>query len=121
MIDHFGITVKNLEASKLFYQQVLEPLGYKLAFEIPQAVSFAEPRTAPVGDFWLSQGQSDASHFDFCAETREQVDAFYQAGLAAGGQDNGAPGIRPQYHQPYYAAFVLDPDGNNVEAVCHKE
>ena len=111
MIDHFGITVKNLEASKLFYQQVLEPLGYKIAFAIPQAA----------GDFWLSQGQSDASHFAFCAETREQVDAFYQAGLAAGGQDNGAPGIRPQYHQPYYAAFVLDPDGNNVEAVCHKE
>ena len=121
MIDHFGIKVKDLEASKLFYQQALEPLCYKLAFEIPQAVSFAEPRTAPSGDFWLSQGQSDASHFAFRAETREQVDAFYQAGLAAGGQDNGAPGIRPQYHQPYYAAFVLDPDGNNVEAVCHKE
>ncbi|MCG4822189.1 VOC family protein [Streptococcus gordonii] len=121
MIDHFGIKVKDLEASKLFYQQALEPLGYKLAFEIPQAVSFAEPQTAPAGDFWLSQGQSDSSHFAFCAEAREQVDAFYQAGLAAGGQDNGAPGIRPQYHQPYYAAFVLDPDGNNVEAVCHKE
>jgi len=121
MIDHFGITVKDLEASKLFYQQALEPLGYKIAFEIPQAVSFAEPRTAPAGDFWLSQGQSDASHFAFRAETREQVDAFYQAGLVAGGQDNGAPGIRHQYHQPYYAAFVLDPDGNNVEAVCHKE
>ena len=121
MIDHFGIKVKDLEASKLFYQQALEPLGYKLAFEIPQAVSFAEPRTAPSGDFWLSQGQSDASHFAFRAETREQVDAFYQAGLVAGGKDNGAPGIRPQYHQPYYAAFVLDPDGNNVEAVCHKE
>ena len=102
MIDHFGITVKDLEASKFFYQKALEPLGYKIAFEILQAVSFAEPRT-------------------FRAETREQVDAFYQAGLAAGGQDNGAPGIRPQYHQPYYAAFVLDPDGNNVEAVCHKE
>ena len=87
MIDHFGIKVKDLEASKLFYQQALEPLGYKIAFEIPQAVSFAEPRTAPAGDFWLSQGQSDASHFAFRAKTREQVDAFYQAGLAAGGKD----------------------------------
>lgn len=121
MIDHFGIKVKNLEASKLFYQKTLAPLGYKIAFEIPQAVSFAEPRTAAAGDFWLGQGESDPTHFAFNAETREQVDAFYQAGLVAGGQDNGAPGIRPQYHQPYYAAFILDPDGNNVEVVCHKE
>ena len=84
MIDHFGITVKDLEASKLFYQQVLEPLGYKIAFEIPQAVSFAEPRTAPAGDFWLSQGQSDASHFAFRAETREQVDAFLSSRPCSG-------------------------------------
>ena len=92
MIDHFGITVKDLEASKLFYQQALEPLGYKIAFEIPQAVSFAEPQTAPAGDFWLSQGQSDASHFAFRAEIESKWMLFYQAGLAAGGQDNGAPG-----------------------------
>ncbi|RSJ96114.1 hypothetical protein D8790_04220 [Streptococcus cristatus] len=81
MIDHFEIKVKNLEASKLFYQKTLAPLGYKIAFEIPQAVSFAEPRTAAAGDFWLGQGESDPTHFAFNAETREQVDAFYQAGL----------------------------------------
>lgn len=121
MIDHFGIQVSNLETSKVFYQKTLAPLGYKIAFDIPQAVSFAEPRTAPAGDFWLSQGKSDSTHFAFNAETREQVDAFYEAGLLAGGQDNGRPGIRPQYHQPYYAAFIIDPDGNNIEAVCHKE
>ena len=121
MIDHFGIQVSNLELSKVFYQKTLAPLGYKIAFDIPQAVSFAEPRTAPAGDFWLSQGKSDSTHFAFNAETREQVDAFYVAGLLAGGQDNGRPGIRPQYHQPYYAAFIIDPDGNNIEAVCHKE
>ena len=91
-------------------------MGYKIAFDIPQAVSFAEPRTAPAGDFWLSQGKSDSTHFAFNAETREQVDAFYVAGLLA-----GRLGIRPQYHQPYYAAFIIDLDGNNIEAVCHKE
>ncbi|KXT77797.1 Lactoylglutathione lyase or related lyase [Streptococcus sp. DD11] len=121
MIDHFGIRVKDLGVSKAFYQKLLAPLGYKIAFDIPQAVSFAEPRTAPAGDFWLSQGESEPTHFAFNAETREQVDAFYQEGLAAGGQDNGGPGIRPHYHQPYYAAFILDPDGNNIEAVCHQE
>ena len=88
MIDHFGIKVKNLEASKLFYQKTLAPLGYKIAFDIPQAVSFAEPRNAdPTG----------------------------------GGKDNGAPGERSQYHPGYYAAYIIDPDGNNVEVVCHKE
>lgn len=122
MIDHFEIKVRNLQISKDFYISFLSPLGYKLAFRSSSLLSFVAPNSPhPGGDFWLSQGQSDSSHFAFCAETREQVDAFYQAGLAAGGQDNGAPGIRPQYHQPYYAAFVLDPDGNNVEAVCHKE
>jgi len=120
MIDHFGITVKDLEASKLFYQQALEPLGYKIAFEIPQAVSFAEPRTAPAGDFWLGEGEQPPIHFAFLAENHEQVQACYEAGLKAGGKDNGAPNYRGNLSS-YYAAFVLDPDGNNVEAVCHKE
>ncbi|ABN44776.1 Glyoxalase/Bleomycin resistance protein/Dioxygenase superfamily protein [Streptococcus sanguinis] len=120
MIDHFGITVKDLEASKLFYQQALEPLGYKIAFEIPQAVSFAEPRTAPAGDFWLGEGEQSPIHFAFLAENHEQVQACYEAGLKAGGKDNGAPNYRGNLSS-YYAAFVLDPDGNNVEAVCHKE
>ena len=122
MIDHFGIKVKNLEASKLFYQKTLAPLGYKIAFDISQAVSFAEPRNAdPTGDFWLNVGQQEPEHFAFSAQNEEEVEAFYQAALAAGGKDNGAPGERSQYHLPYYAAFILDPDGNNVEVVCHKE
>ena len=105
MIDHFGIKVKNLEASKLFYQKTLAPLGYKIAFDIPQAVSFAEPRNAdPTGDFWLNVGQQEPEHFAFSAQNEEKVEAFYQAALAAGGKDNGAPGERSQYHPGYYAA-----------------
>lgn len=122
MIDHFGIKVKNLEASKLFYQKTLAPLGYKIAFDISQAVSFAEPRNAdPTGDFWLNVGQQEPGHFAFSAQNEEEVEAFYQAALAAGGKDNGAPGERSQYHPGYYAAYIIDPDGNNVEVVCHKE
>ena len=122
MIDHLEIKVKNLEASKLFYQKTLAPLGYKIAFDIPQAVSFAEPRNAdPTGDFWLNVGQQEPEHFAFSAQNEEEVEAFYQAALAAGGKDNGAPGERSQYHPGYYAAYIIDPDGNNVEVVCHKE
>ena len=122
MIDHFGIKVKNLEASKLFYQKTLAPLGYKIAFDISQAVSFAEPRNAdPTGDFWLNVGQQEPEHFAFSAQNEEEVEAFYQAALAAGGKDNGAPGERSQYHPGYYAAYIIDPDGNNVEVVCHKK
>lgn len=122
MIDHFGIKVKNLEVSKVFYQKTLAPLGYKLAFDIPQAVSFAEPRNAdPGGDFWLNVGQQEPMHFAFSVQTCQEVDAFYHAALAAGGKDNGAPGERKNYHVGYYAAFIIDPDGNNIEAVCHKE
>ena len=122
MIDHFGIKVKNLEASKLFYQKTLAPLVYKIAFDIPQAVSFAEPRNAdPTGDFWLNVGQQEPEHFAFSAQNEEEVEAFYQAALAAGGKDNGAPGERSQYHPGYYAAYIIDPDGNNVEVVCHKK
>lgn len=122
MIDHFGIKVKNLEASKLFYQKTLAPLGYKIAFDIPQAVSFAEPRNAdPTGDFWLNVGHQEPEHFAFSAQNEKEVEAFYQAALAAGGKDNGAPGERSQYHPGYYAAYIIDPDGNNIEAVYHKK
>ena len=107
MIDHFGIKVKNLEASKLFYQKTLAPLGYKIAFDIPQAVSFAEPRNAdPTGDFWLNVGHQEPEHFAFSAQNEK---------------DNGAPGERSQYHPGYYAAYIIDPDGNNIEAVYHKK
>ncbi len=121
MIDHFGILVKDLQTSKTFYQKILAPLGYELRFDNEHAVSFGEPRgTDPGGDFWLQKGQQTPQHFAFNAKTHAEVDAFFQTGLAAGGQDNGAPGLRPHYHPNYYAAFLIDPDGNHIEAVCHK-
>lgn len=122
MIDHFGIQVKDLQASKQFYQKALAPLGYELRFDNEYAVSFGEARsTDPGGDFWLGIGQQKPMHFAFNAKTHAEVGAFYQAGLVAGGQDNGAPGLRSHYHPNYYATFLIDPDGNNIEAVCHKE
>ncbi|MGT2682271.1 VOC family protein [Streptococcus porci] len=121
MIDHFGIKVKNLDQSKIFYQAALALLNYQLKFDTKQVVSFVEPRnTDPGGDFWLSIGQQEPGHFAFSAQTCQEVDAFYQAALAAGGKDNGAPGERSRYHSGYYAAFIIDPDGNNIEAVCHQ-
>ena len=107
MIDHFEIKVKDLQISKDFYISFLAPLGYELDF-----------RTG--GDFWLGKGEQSPIHFAFFAENHEQVRTCYKAGLKAGGKDNGAPDYRSD-HLPYYAAFILDPDGNNVEVVCHKE
>lgn len=122
MIDHFSIGVKNLQVSKAFYQKTLEPLGYELRFDNEYAVSFGEPRGSdPAGDFWLESGQEKPHHFAFSAKTRKEVEDFYHSGLAAGGKDNGAPGERNHYHEGYYAAFIIDPDGNNIEAVCHQE
>ena len=116
MIDHFGITVQDLEKSKAFYQATLAPLGYELRVDNSFAASFAE------GYFWLGSGEKfPPMHFAFNAQTREEVRAFYQAGLKAGALDNGAPDIRENYHPNYYAAFLIDPDGNNIEAVCHKK
>lgn len=123
MIDHFGITVQDLEKSKPFYQATLAPLGYELRVDNSFAASFAEVRSAdPAGDFWLGSGEKfPPMHFAFNAQTREEVRKFYQAGLKAGAADNGAPDIRENYHPNYYAAFLIDPDGNNIEAVCHKK
>ncbi len=126
MIDHMGITVSNIGKSKEFYSKALEPLGYVLCKNSPRAVSFGAreghgKRADPGGDFWLSEGtpMTPRVHFAFNAASRMEVDAFFAASLAAGGVENGAPGLRPHYHPNYYAAFVLDPDGYNVEAVCH--
>ena len=128
MIDHFGITVSDMAQSRAFYLQALAPLGYTLLMEVPAAVAgrdHAGLGIAPKPDFWISA--ADASHpattpVHVClrAASRAQVDAFHAAALAAGGRDNGAPGLRPHYHPNYYGAFVLDPDGHNVEAVCHE-
>ncbi len=126
MIDHTGISVSNFAASKAFYSQALKPIGYSLLMELPAAVTgshdvagFGEP---PKLDLWISSGTPNVPpvHIAFRVASRELVDAFYHAALAAGGRDNGPPGLRPHYHPNYYGAFVLDPDGHNIEAVCHE-
>ena len=126
MIDHTGVTVSNFEHSKSFYRAALAPIGYALLMEIPAAITkstdvagFGE---APKPDFWISGGNPNKPpiHVAFRVSSRAMVDAFYKAALQAGGKDNGAPGIRPHYHPDYYGAFVFDPDGHNIEAVCHE-
>jgi catechol 2,3-dioxygenase-like lactoylglutathione lyase family enzyme len=125
MLDHIGLSVTDYVRSKAFYTGALAPLGYAPIFEVPKegtdqpaACGFG---IAPTPDFWIAGGgkTSPGIHVCFRAETRAAVDAFYKAALAAGGSDNGAPGLRPQYHANYYGAFVRDFDGHNVEAVCH--
>ena len=125
MIDHTGVGVSNFEKSKVFYSKALAPLGYKLLLEFPAAVTksadvagFGEP---PKPDFWINSGkpQIPPVHIAFRASSKDQVDLFYEAAIAAGGKDNGKPGLRPQYHEKYYGAFVLDLDGHNIEAVFH--
>ena len=125
MIDHTGLVVSNYAKSKAFYVAALAPIGYALLAEIPAPVTghtdvagFGEP---PKPDFWISSGTANKPpiHIAFRVASRAAVDAFHKAGLEAGGQDNGAPGLRAHYHPNYYGAFVLDPDGHNIEAVCH--
>jgi len=122
MLDHIGLDVADIAASRAFYENALAPLGYAVVHEI------AEDGTTVVMfgvdgeiDFVIADKDrpGEANHIAFRAATRAQVDAFHAAALAAGGRDNGAPGPRPHYGATYYAAFVLDPDGFNVEAVCH--
>ena len=118
MLDHLGIAVSDLATSKSFFVAALAPLGYRILFDLPTATGMgAEPSPT----FWIGQGKpGDPQHIAFAASDRGVVDAFYRAALAAGARDNGKPGIRAQYHPNYYAAFVFDPDGNNVEVVCRK-
>jgi catechol 2,3-dioxygenase-like lactoylglutathione lyase family enzyme len=118
MIDHVKAFVSDLERSKGFYVQALEPLGYRVVMQpAPVVVGFG----VDWPDFWLELRPESVTtaHLAFRAESPEVVDAFHRAALEAGGRDNGAPGLRPMYHPRYYGGFVLDPDGNNVEAVCH--
>ena len=126
MIDHLSVVVSDYEKSKAFYQQALAPTGHSRLIELAAAPG---ARTGSAGfchvdgsDFWIRQGDAlrPPIHIAFRAPSRAAVDAFHQAAIAAGGKDNGAPGLRPQYHPNYYGAFVLDPDGNNIEAVCHE-
>ncbi len=125
MIDHTGINVSNFQRSKEFYTQSLSSLGYQLLHEL-DASGVGSASGAGFGidgqpDFWIFQGEPNTPriHIAFRAETRDRVQAFYEAALKAGGQDNGAPGLRAHYHPNYYGAFVFDPDGHNIEAVCH--
>ncbi len=116
MIDHVGLLVTDFDASKRFFTTALAPLQYTVLFEGHGWAGFGDGRP----DFWIGQGApTHGLHVCFRVEQRALVDAFHAAGLAAGGRDNGAPGLRPQYHPTYYGAFILDPDGNNIEAVCH--
>jgi catechol 2,3-dioxygenase-like lactoylglutathione lyase family enzyme len=120
VVDHVSIRVRDLEASRRFYEAALAPLGFGV-------VSAPEGGTAfgleGADDFWILKGgePSKRVHVAFAAPDRAAVDAFYHAALEAGGRDNGPSGLRPEYHAGYYAAFVLDPDSNNVEAVHHEQ
>jgi catechol 2,3-dioxygenase-like lactoylglutathione lyase family enzyme len=119
VLDHVGIRVADLEQSKRFFAQALSPLGYELIRE--PSVSAAGFGRQGKPDFWIHQGdRGQPVHIAFAASERASVDAFHEEALAAGGRNNGGPGLRPKYHQSYYAAFVFDPDGNNIEAVCHE-
>ena len=122
MIDHIGLSVADYQKSKAFYLAALAPLGYELFMEIPKAGPHAGFAAGGKPDFWITRGKPTTPevHVAFGAKDRATVRAFYDAALAAGATDNGPPGLRPEYHANYYGAFVLDPDGHNVEAVCHE-
>jgi len=119
MIDHVTLNVRDLEPCKTFYEQALRPLGYELMMEYPEGCGFGADGKP---DFFLAQrGEPSApTHVALLSPDRKSVDAFHEAALAAGGQDNGPPGIRRVYHEYYYGAYVIDPEGNNIEAVTHK-
>jgi catechol 2,3-dioxygenase-like lactoylglutathione lyase family enzyme len=115
--DHIGFPVRDLATSRAFYVAALAPLGIGLVVDRAEVVAFGRHGRA---QFWLGGTSAPPSgvHVSFSAADRASVRAFYEVALAAGGSDNGAPGLRPHYHPNYYGAFVLDPDGHNVEAVC---
>ncbi len=119
IIDHIGLAVGDYGKSKEFFAKALAPLGITLIAEVAGWAGFGRSGKP---EFWFGTHSQPAAamHIAFAAENRQQVRAFYQAALAAGGVDNGAPGIREIYHPNYYGAFVLDPDGHNIEAVCHR-
>jgi catechol 2,3-dioxygenase-like lactoylglutathione lyase family enzyme len=126
MIDHIGFPVSDYERSKGFYARALAPLGYGIVMEIGAERTESQSPAAGFGadgkpDFWIGGegGLKGVVHIAIIAKDRKSVDEFHRAALAAGGRDNGPPGLRPHYHANYYGAFVRDPDGHNIEAVCH--
>ena len=125
MLDHIGFSVSNMKVSRIFYEKALKPLGITSLMEVTPEMTGTGDSHVGFGAgrpfFWIGTGGkvSVATHVAFATESRKIVDEFYAAAMAAGGRDNGKPGLRPHYHENYYGAFVLDPDGNNIEAVCH--
>jgi catechol 2,3-dioxygenase-like lactoylglutathione lyase family enzyme len=126
MLDHIGFAVADFDRSRAFYRDALAPLSIVPIMEVTAEQTGGEAHAGFGADgkpfFWIGTGKAPggSTHVAFTAASRAIVDAFYAAAIRAGGSDNGAPGLRPHYHPDYYGAFVLDPDGNNIEAVCHK-
>ena len=121
MFDHVVFGASDYAASKAFFLKALEPLGVSVSSEGPLGVELCYPNSKSSLCIRLELEEKPTHlHLAFTAESRQQVEAFYRAALLAGGKDNGAPGLRPIYHANYYAAFVIGPDGHNIEAVCHK-
>ncbi|MBV8441845.1 MAG: VOC family protein [Hyphomicrobiales bacterium] len=126
MLDHIGLSVADFERAKAFYQAALKPLGLGAIMEVTAEETGGDAHAGFGADgkafFWIGTGARPrgGTHVAFTARTRAEVDAFHRVAIAAGGRDNGAPGVRPHYHAHYYGAFVFDPDGNNIEAVCHR-
>ena len=125
MLDHIGLRVADVERARAFYNKALAPLGITIVMEVT-AEQTGSNAYLGYGEgskpyFWLGQNAPTTSglHVAFATDSRAKVDAFYKAAMAAGGKDNGPPGVRAHYHPTYYGAFVLDPDGHNIEAVCH--
>ncbi len=121
MIDHLGLSVSDYGRSKAFYLAALKPLGYELIMEVTEAGPYAGFGEGGKPDFWIGRGKASTAgaHVAFRARDRATVRAFHDAALKAGARDNGPPGLREIYHPNYYGAFALDPDGHNIEAVCH--
>ena len=127
MLDHVSLGTANLARARKFYDAALKPLGYKMVLPVP---GYGYGYGAAKGDakFWIglplakrrTPRASAGTHVAFMAENRKAVDAFYKAAIRAGAKDNGKPGLRPEYHANYYGAFVFDPEGHAIEAVCHK-
>lgn len=127
MLDHVGFAVADAERSRAFYEAALAPIGIGLIMSVTPDQTESGGTAHGFGAngkpfFWVGDNErvGEGTHVAFAVETRPLVDAFYAAAIAAGGRDNGPPGLRPHYHPDYYGAFVFDPDGNNIEAVCHK-
>ena len=120
MFDHVKFGVSDYAASKAFFLKALEPLGVAVVQEGPLGAELCPPNGTSSLCIFPTEEKPARLHLAFTAESRQQVEAFYRAALEAGGKDNGAPGLRPHYHANYYAAFVIGPDGHNIEVVCHE-